>query len=667
MNKQKRLKAFSLIELVLAIAIFSVVSSFLVYLVVDSTRTFENLENRASATHITKEIYSALKYLKSEEWFTIRQETDQGAKHIEYVDGKYIIEEGETTLGSIKHFFTIDLAQRDANGMLVENGGTIDPHTRVVNININWTDRFGKTHAITPKLYLNDWNINSIVLTTKDDFNQGTHKDTAAAEATGGELRLQSVLYPDWCRPERMLNKYDIPGEARAKSVFTHLRGGEIFAYLGTRGGGENEDPFTKLKIQGVAPPTLSVEGIFRGYKVNDIYVDGDYAYLATTDNDKEIVILDLTQEGYPEIGYVNGSGDYDANTVTVKGNVGYMGQGRYVRTFDLSSKEGSRPVLNSVDLSTLIFVLTASVSQIIVRDVVENGVTKTYLYASLNWDWYEFNIIDVTNPSKMKTTSQTSVNEQQVYDMYVSEDSNTVFFGTNASSQKEFYIIDTTSKSGKRPILAEVETNGMTVRGIEVVERDKLPVAILVGTGGEEYQVYSIADLSNPVKCGGMQENSGIYDVATMVDAQKNTFSYIVTGDPNNEFHIIRGGPGGGEEETGNGFLPIGTFTSNAIDSKSDTSEYYTVTVDAEIPEGTTMEILFKFADTEALVNATTTPWRGIERQGETIIPLTTSGTYMLPIGARGRYLKYKVEFKSDTEKAKTALLKELIFEYEK
>ncbi len=653
MNKKKKLKGFSLVELILAIGIFSIIASFLVFLVLDSTRTYENLEKRATATHITKEIYSALKYLKAEEWFSIRVETDQGPKHIEYVDGKYNIAEGEITNDSITHSFSIELAQRDASGMLVEEGGAIDPHTRVVNISISWKDRFGKAHTISPKLYLNDWNINSIVLTTKDDFNKGSHKDTAAAEATGGELRLQSVLYPDWCRPERMINQYDIPGSAWAKSIFAKPGN----AYLGTRGGDVGE-PFTKLQITGVAPPVLTVEGTFQGYKVNDIFVEGNYAYLATTDDTKEIVIVDISSTPYQEVGYVDGPGTWNANSVVVKGNYGYFAQSTYVRIFDLSSKTGQRPILGSSNVSLIPWI--ASVSQVAVREVVENGVNKRYIFASLNWDWYEFGIVDATNVSSPKLISRTTVNNQQVYDMYVSEDSNTVFFGTNASNEKEFYIIDTTSKSGSRPILSSVDTNGMTVWGIEVVESGQ--TAILVGTGGEEYQVYSIADLQNPVKCGGMHVNSGIYDVASIIDAQKNTFSYIVTGDENNEFKIIRGGPGGGEEETGNGFLQAGTYTSEIIDSKSDTSEYYTLTVDSEIPTGTSMKIQFRIADSPTTL--LTTPWRGVNEETPYI---TESGTYFLPMGTRGRYLQYKVDFTSDVTKAKSPLLKELIFEYEK
>ncbi|HKM20169.1 MAG TPA: prepilin-type N-terminal cleavage/methylation domain-containing protein [Candidatus Dojkabacteria bacterium] len=647
MNRKKKIQGFSLVELVLAIGIFTIISSFLVFLVLDSTRTYENIEKRARATQITKEIYSALKYLKSEEWFAIRKETDQGPKHIEYSEGKYNIVEGEVTENSLTHSFNITLAQRDATGMLVEEGGTTDPHTRVVNISIQWTDRFGKTHTISPKLYLNDWNINSIVLTTKDDFNRGTHNDTAAAEATGGELRLQSILYPDWCRPERTMTSYDIPGEAYAKSIFAEV--GK--AYLGTRGG-DVGDPFTKLKIEGVNPPVLTVEGTFQGYRINDIFVDGDYAYLATSDDNKEIVILDISSVPYQEVGYVNAPDQWnnDARSVFVKGNVGYLTQSTYVRSFDLSSKTGSRPILNSISISLIPWI--ASVSQIHVKD--------NYLYASLDWDWYELAILDVSNPSNMKILSRTSVNNQQVYDMHVSEDGNRVYFGTNYSSKEhEFFIIDTSVKNKKCPIIASRKVN-MTVRGISVVEDGD--VVVLVGTSGEEYQVFTIVDETNPIKCGGMRISSGVYDIQSILDPQGNAFSYILTGDTTQEFKIIRGGPGGGDEDTGNGFLESGTYTSEIIDSKSDTSEYYTVVVDADVPTGTSMKIQFRMASSPSTL--ATTPWRGVNAETPYI---TEGGTYHLPMGTSGRYLQYKVDFASDVTKAHSPLLKELVFEYEK
>lgn len=64
-----------------------------------------------------------------------------------------------------------------------------------------------------------------------------------------------------------------------------------------------------------------------------------------------------------------------------------------------------------------------------------------------------------------------------------------------------------------------------MTVRALSVVEDGN--VAILVGTGGQEYQVYNISNETNPIKCGGMHIDNGIYDIDSLTDPQGNAFSY--------------------------------------------------------------------------------------------------------------------------------------------
>ncbi len=65
-------------------------------------------------------------------------------------------------------------------------------------------------------------------------------------------------------------------------------------------------------------------------------------------------------------------------------------------------------------------------------------------------------------------------------------------YFGTTASSsERELFIINTSSKSGSRPIIASIEMDGTTIQE-SVVEDGKILIA--VGTGGEEYKVYNIA-----------------------------------------------------------------------------------------------------------------------------------------------------------------------------
>jgi len=343
MNKRKKkLKGFSLAELILAIAVFASASSMLVYLVIDSTRTLENIYTRASATQLVEEVYNSIVILKEDAWFNIARYTGEGEKYIQFNSGTYEVLDGRGSREDMTYYFTVDNVMRDTLRNIVTEGGTLDPHTRLITINVSWSDRLNASHTVTSKIYMNDWNTNSIVYTLKGDFTQGTHDQTVAVELTDGELRLQKRFYSDWCKPELSLStdlsEYDIPGSATPRSVYAQLG----YAYLGTRGEATGE-PFTKLTIEGVEPPIVSVEGYFSGYNVNDIFIKDNYAFLATTDDNKEVVILDTSSLPYTEIGYFNGPGSDDAYTVFVDGNVGYVGQMENIHSFNLSSYTGAR------------------------------------------------------------------------------------------------------------------------------------------------------------------------------------------------------------------------------------------------------------------------------------------------------------------------------------
>ena len=646
MNKRKKgLKGFSLAELILAIGIFSAMSSFLVLLVIDTRRTIENANTRIRATQLVEEVYNSILILKQDAWYNIARHTEEGEKHLELVSGVFQVVDGRKVIDNMEYYFIVGNVMRDSSKEIVSEGGTLDPHTRLISIHISWIDRLKHTNTLTPTLYINDWNTNSIVYTTKEDFQPGDHNYTVAVDTLGGETRLQSRYYSDWCNPTLSIHEYDIPGEATPRSVFSKLGS----SYLGTRGSATGQ-PFTKLLIEGVAPPVLTVEGYFSGYNVNDIFVKDNYAFLATTNDSKEVVILDISSLPYTEIGYFNAPGSDDGFTVFVDGNIGYLGQGRYVRSFDLSSYTGSRSQIGYKDLSSILFRWVANVSQIYAK----NG----YLYAVLNWDWYELAIVNISNPANMVITSQTSVNNQQVYDMQISEDATRAYFGTTASSsERELFIINTSSKSGSRPIIASIEMDGTTIRGISVVEDGKILIA--VGTGGEEYKVYNITNEASPQYCGGMNINTGIYDIDSIRDSQTNAFSYIVTGDTDSEFKIIRGGPGGGGPD-GYGYYEDGVHTSAIYDTNSTTSEYYVLAINGNIPSDTSMKVQLRVSNSSNMSDAV---WIGDDGTSSTYFERIS--TFDLPIGLIGRYIQYRVFFESDT--VSTPLLEELIINYEK
>ncbi len=71
MNNKRNLKAFSLVELIIAIGVFATISSMLIFLVIDAKKTLDNTKTRATATNLVQEINSALILLKNQSWQNI--------------------------------------------------------------------------------------------------------------------------------------------------------------------------------------------------------------------------------------------------------------------------------------------------------------------------------------------------------------------------------------------------------------------------------------------------------------------------------------------------------------------------------------------------------------------------------------------------------------------
>jgi type II secretory pathway pseudopilin PulG len=633
---RKKLKGYGLVELVLAIGIFAAIASTLVLIVVDSTRTLDNTRARSRASYLTQEINSAIIMMKSKSWFSVIVHTNDGPKYIEYVDGDYQIQSGQGVKSGFTYSFEILPANRDEHGYLVDTGGTVDPHTRLVQIDIQWTDFLGRSNSISPKIYINDWETNSIVYSTEEDFIQGEHDSTMVQNQFGGEVRLQSMFYADWCNPSLSMTAHDLPGQGIASNISSS---GE-HVYMGT-GGNSSGISFMKATVTG-DPPIVTVEGTVDGYKVNDVFGLNGIALMATDNPSKEVVIFNISSTPYTEIGYFDGAGPQDATTVFVYGDKGFVTHGRTVSIFNLTSFTGSRSLIRSIDFGTRN-----------AHTATDIFVDERYIYMTLTSHTYEFVIYEY-NDSGIYLRAFADLNDANGTGLYISEDKTRAYISTARNIGHEFFILDITNKNGALPVISSFDTGDMSPNSVASIDNR----AIIAGASGEEYQVLDITDEQVPIRCGGLQINTGVNALA-LVTQGINHYTYVVTRDSNSEFKIIRGGPGGGGAD-GNGYLPFGIHVSPIHDSESYNSIYYFLGLTTIVPEGTSLQIQFRVSDDPNMSGST---WVGPDGTASTYYEL--SGMYTLPTNLQGRYIQYRAVFESDT--VSTPLLQEIIINYEK
>ena len=366
---------------------------------------------------------------------------------------------------------------------------------------------------------------------------------------------------------------------------------------------------------------------------------------MATDNNFKEVVIIDLTQQDqngkFQEEGHFDAPGNNDAKSVYVAGNIGYVIVNDILYTFDLISKSDSRAKLGS-------FTLAGNGNKVVV-----NG---SYAYVAVESLTKQLQIISVSaDGTQMSESGWAALNGSFGRDIFVNTGVTRAYIAAAQSATKrEMFVIDISTKTGLQPTVGEYETNGMDPKGITVVPGNR---GIIAGSGGQEYQVFKTnIETVNPAmsQCGGLNIDSGINGLSSVSEADGDNYSYIITGDATAEFKIIAGGPGGQ-------FFDTGTFESGIFDAGSNVS-YNRIGYTADIPLNSSLSLQVASALPGTSCNDASFTYVGPDGQTDSFfttnnsIPFSVNGTYINP----GQCLRYKAYF-STTDILYTPVLKEV------
>ncbi|OGH23524.1 MAG: hypothetical protein A2698_00665 [Candidatus Levybacteria bacterium RIFCSPHIGHO2_01_FULL_42_15] len=540
----RQIRGQSLIELLVTIALVSILLPALLTGFFSSRMNRAQQNQRLQAEGYLKEAQEALRSIREKDWTTLAV---NGTYHPIVSGSSWALASGEEQLnnGALIRQIIISDVFRDVNGTIVSSGGTTDPSTKKIVISASWTSPIA--YAVSSALYVTRYANKVYLETTQADFQAGTKSGVTVTNTSGGEVTLGAGGGGDWCSPSSsILEQLDLPKSGKATSVVAIF--GEAFAGTGENSSGES---FADIFIADTNPPDASIYGTIDGYKTNDIFGEADYGYIATDNNHKEVIILRTSSLPLIEYGYFNSPGNEFGESVFVANNVGYVVVKNKLYNFDLSSKSGSRPILdsNGVTLS---------------KEGTSVYIIGSYAYVSIKGsNDVQLDIIDISNPSNMVKVGSADVNNQSAQDVFVNQTGTRAYIVTNATSpdEKEFHIVNIENKNSPVKIGSGYYTNGMSPEAVEVVPGNK---AIVVGQGGEEYQVVNISNELSLVRCGGLQIDSGIFDSASFLEPDNDAYSYIVTGDASSEFKIIEGGPG---EQ----LALTGTFESQTFDASSE------------------------------------------------------------------------------------------------
>lgn len=552
-----------LVELLLAMSLTAIMLPALFAGFASSREGKVQQQERFLATIRAREAKEALRVVREATWANV---STNGTYHPVLSGDTWALSSGSESIDGQTRSIVIADAYRNTSGVLVTSGGTLDPSTKIVTITVSWNAVFPS--SVTSVLYVTRYTNLIYTQTTEAEFTSGTNSGTTVTNNAGGEVTLGAGGNASWCEPNLTIAALDLPKNGVANGI-TAIEG-RVFAGTGDNASGES---FANVTVSDTDPPVAQVAGTYSNYKTNAVFGETDYAYIATDTNDREITILSLMALPYSVVGRFDSSGPTDGNSIFVQGNVGYMTAGSTLYTFDLSSKTDARPQLDSVGL---------------LAEGKKVYVVGNYAFVATGSTSTQLQIIDVTDPSNISIVGQATVAGQSGVDVFVNQAGTRAYLATtSSSSQSELFIIDVSSPTGNRPTLGSYEANGMNPKGVRIVPGNR---AILVGTGGEEYQVFNIANEASPVRCGGLNIDTGVNGVASVLEGDGDAYSYIITGDSTTELKIIEGGPGGQ-------YATNGTYESTSFDANTSTAfnRFFTTVTQ---PSGTTLEYQFALAD---------------------------------------------------------------------
>jgi type II secretory pathway pseudopilin PulG len=537
-------KGQSIVEFIIAVGLASIFLPALLTGLVASREGKAQQTQRLEATTLLKEAEEAVRIARENNWSSV---SSNGIYHPVISGNTWNLASGDETINGYIRQIVISDVRRDGSEAVVSTGGTVDPSTKKIVTTVSWNTPFSS--SVDSTMYLTRFLSNTtFVETTDTQFGQGTLNATVVTNTSGGEVTLGAGGHGSWCAPNLSIASVDLPKQGVANAVYAVQ--GQVVAGTGDNASGVS---FAQVAISNPpypTPPAGSITATFDGYKTNGVFGDTNYAYLATDTNSKEIVIIDLNNiinGKYQEVGYFDAPGNGNGNSIYVSGNIGYMTDGDILYTFDLSDKSGSRSQLGSVTLAGT------------GNRVVVNG---SYAYIAVGATTNQLQIIQVSTDGKTLTVvGQATVNGQAAKDVFINGTATRAYLVTaESATQKEFFIVDIAAKTGNQPTLGSYETNGMDPKGVTVVPGNK---AIIVGNNAEEYQVIDITNENNLnlPRCGGLNIDTGINGLSSVVESDGDAYSYIITGDTSSELKIIEGGPGGQ-------YGTAGTFISKTFDA---------------------------------------------------------------------------------------------------
>jgi len=471
---------------------------------------------------------------------------------------------GRSQSGSQPELMVFDISSPETTFTAGDVLGTVEVGESINDIEVVGTEAFLALDDLSKELGVADLSTYTLSYTLDlDQSSPGEAVTAFGAHIYGGvshDTETIQVLQTNsggWVSPS-IVDSADLSGN---QNMFDIVVDGD-YAYLGRDSGGScNSGTGTgcEFVVYDISTPTAIVYlgGVEIGADVNDIYISGNYAYLAN--DGTELQVVDITIKNSPSI---VGSYDSDsnANGESVWGSGTYVYLGTANNNKVCNSSNGKNCEFYILDVSTPSSPSYVSGVEIgtLVQDIEVNGV---FAYIATPDNSAEIRSIDLSShasPGAPVSYNHSGTGNPQ--GMTFDSSTNTLHVALASNGGQPDYSILYFGSGGATPSaqygLAYNETHNMVA-----VAGD---YAFLVGDAANaEIKIIDVSDITSPTEVSRLALSSNGNGVAT-----DGTYAFIASENNSQEIQVV--GPGAASSTLNKEGMYVSEFFDSAVTSPS-------------------------------------------------------------------------------------------------
>ncbi len=379
-------KGFSLIETLLAITIFAIISIGVFHTAMEVMQRDAKIELQSMATAYAQEGIEAMRNIRDRNYLLVTN----GDHGLGRENGAWVrIPAPENIDDFFYRTIVVSDVFRDENGNIAENG-TFDADTKRIVSTVEWNWRGFLPQSVSLKTYLSNWPGQDLIQTDCEELEQGEYEATTKEEIEGPPQENCGIKLDIEEEESTFFASTDIGNHARD----VYLDGN--IAYVANN---SSREGVTAIDVTDRDNPVV-LDGMDVGKKGLALKKDGNYLYVAVEDRRNGLAILNVSNPSNMSIVSQLNFGEYGGK-MDIKDDYLYISsndrRGESLKIIDISDKSNPE-IVNEMGFDSVVSAI---------------NIRGNYAYIGLDRDINSFNVFDVSDPANPLHIAELDVGEQ--------------------------------------------------------------------------------------------------------------------------------------------------------------------------------------------------------------------------------------------------------------